>query len=212
MTPKKARLLEEYLVDFNAAAAAVRAGYTPSSAKQRAQQILSQPLMQVALTTRLKQLRETIHITPEAVLQELAALAFADVSQLMSWDEAGEVALVPSAKLPRHITATVQSVKVRSRVTTGPDKATHRHTQIELTLHPKVKALELLGRYFEIFRQDEAFLDAFVELVLRYVGDPEGQQAIRAFLQQHTEPGAAPALRATYTAVESGPGQNGHRA
>ncbi len=37
LTPKQARFVEEYLIDLNATQAAVRAGYSPKTAKQQGQ-------------------------------------------------------------------------------------------------------------------------------------------------------------------------------
>ena len=49
MTDRQRRFVEEYLVDCNAAAAAVRAGYSEKSARRTASELKTVPVIQAAL-------------------------------------------------------------------------------------------------------------------------------------------------------------------
>lgn len=54
MTDKQQRFIEEYTVDCNGAAAARRAGYSETSARQQASQLLADPEVATAISDRLR--------------------------------------------------------------------------------------------------------------------------------------------------------------
>ncbi|MFX7879430.1 terminase small subunit, partial [Acinetobacter baumannii] len=74
-----------YLLDLNAAQAAIRAGYSPRTAKQIAYETLNKPEVQELVRERQAALAERTEITQDAVLQRLWAIATADPSQLMQF-------------------------------------------------------------------------------------------------------------------------------
>lgn len=74
LTPKQAAFVREYLVDLNAAAAAVRAGYPERSAKQRGHELLLQPHVAAAVRDALDRRAEVTEDTAIAVLRDLLDL------------------------------------------------------------------------------------------------------------------------------------------
>ncbi len=50
MTPKQTKFIEEYLIDFNATQAAIRAGYSPKTAYSTGQENLKKPVIQEAIS------------------------------------------------------------------------------------------------------------------------------------------------------------------
>ncbi len=85
ITDKIRRLVDEYLLNLNAAQAAIRAGYSPRTAKQIAYETLNKPEVQELVRERQAALAERTEITQDAVLQRLWAIATADPSQLMQF-------------------------------------------------------------------------------------------------------------------------------
>lgn len=73
--------MQEYLVDLNATAAAKRAGYSPKTAYSIGQENLKKPEIKSAIQQAKKARRERTFITQDRILLELAAAAFADMSQ-----------------------------------------------------------------------------------------------------------------------------------
>ena len=49
LTPKQQRFIDEYLIDLNATQAAIRAGYSPRTARQIGQENLSKPVIAAAV-------------------------------------------------------------------------------------------------------------------------------------------------------------------
>jgi phage terminase small subunit len=92
LTPKQKLFVDEYLIDFNASAAARRAGY-----KTRPNQIgtenLSKPVIQAYLKKRLCDREKRTEITQDRVLQEYSRLAFNDPRQF--FDDDGSLIPIP---------------------------------------------------------------------------------------------------------------------
>lgn len=86
LTPKQQRFVDEYLVDLNAAAAARRAGYSEKTARQIGERLLTNVDVQAAIQERMKARQQRTEITQDAVLKELARIAFFDPRKLFNAD------------------------------------------------------------------------------------------------------------------------------
>lgn len=83
LSPKQQRFVEEYLLDLNGTQAAVRAGYSPKTARSAAAENLTKPDI-VAEVARLQQLRsERTRVTADDVLRRWWQLATADPNELI---------------------------------------------------------------------------------------------------------------------------------
>lgn len=74
MTPKQQRFVEEYLIDLNATQAAIRAGYSETTAHVIGQENLRKPVIREAVDDALKRRSEKTQIDAEWVLKKAAAL------------------------------------------------------------------------------------------------------------------------------------------
>lgn len=71
LTSKQLRWIEEYLVDFNGAAAAIRAGYSEKSARSIAHENTTKPDIQAVLQARQAATAKELQITREGVVRGL---------------------------------------------------------------------------------------------------------------------------------------------
>ena len=138
LNDRQERFVDEYLVDLNATAAAKRAGYSEKTARSQGQRLLTNVDIQAAIQKRQARLRGKLEITQERVLEELAAIAFANGTDFATINRNGLVRLVPTDDLPEDKKKAVASIKEGQYGT-------------EVKLHDKVKALELLGKHLGIF-------------------------------------------------------------
>jgi phage terminase small subunit len=69
LRPKQRRFIDEYLIDMNGTAAAVRAGYSVQSARTQAQENLLKPALQAALRLRQGEEASRLKITRQTVIQ-----------------------------------------------------------------------------------------------------------------------------------------------
>ena len=139
LTPKQALFVVEYLKDLNAEQAALRAGYSATTARQGA--ILSDPRVQRAVEEGAKARADRTQINADWVLRRLAAMADADMSDL--YGPGGE--LLPADQWPevwrRGLVAGVESAE--EKAAEGEAGATLR----KVKLADRLKVLELIGRH-----------------------------------------------------------------
>ena len=70
LSHKQLRWIDEYLIDFNGAAAAVRAGYSPKSARSIAHENTTKPDIQAVLQARQAAMAKELQITRQGVVQQ----------------------------------------------------------------------------------------------------------------------------------------------
>jgi len=78
------QFVREYVIDFNGTQAAIRCGYSPTSANHRAQQLLAEADVQDAIAEIIAQRAKASAISVEWVLQEWRDIASADPSELIT--------------------------------------------------------------------------------------------------------------------------------
>jgi hypothetical protein len=83
-------------------------------------------------------LREQDEGKRQAVLDELEALAGAEITDVLAWDNAGRVTFTDSAKLSPRARKSIKKVRVT---------ATQFGNNIELEMHDKLPALRLLAKH-----------------------------------------------------------------
>jgi phage terminase small subunit len=152
MTPKQKKFIAEYLVDLNATQAAIRAGYSPRSAKVTACQMLGQPEISEAVRKTRERQIERAEISVERVLRELAAVGMADIRKL--YDDKGN--LRPIHELDDATAASIAGIETEETFEgTGKDRVWTGYAR-KVKRADKVKALELLGRHLGLWVDPKA--------------------------------------------------------
>ena len=141
ITEKQKRFVEEYLIDLNATQAAIRAGYSPQTAREQGCQNLTKLNMQNAIAKAKAERSRRTGISQDRVIQELARIAFVNAADVINTDNASVI-----ADAARDDLACIQTVKVKQM---SGDKGDM--TEREVKLADKLKALELLGKHLGLF-------------------------------------------------------------
>lgn len=133
LTLKQQRFIQEYAVDLNGTQAAIRAGYSPKTARSIASETLQRPAVKTAVQKALSANKER--------LQTLTAVAFADIRTAIKWDLELGLVVTPDPNI-------IQSVR---RVTRKDPKTgrTRRITSIKFC--NRLRALRELGRRLGYF-------------------------------------------------------------
>jgi phage terminase small subunit len=76
------RFIAEYLIDLNGRQAAIRAGYSPDTARQTASELLAKPEAQALLRAAQEKVAAALGVSKEMVLDRLNAIATADPREL----------------------------------------------------------------------------------------------------------------------------------
>src|SRR6476646_6459848 len=83
LTPKQARFVQEYLIDLNAAQAAIRAGYSAKTARVIGHENLTNPDIAAAIEKAMAERAERTRLTADWVVDELRKLAGANMADYM---------------------------------------------------------------------------------------------------------------------------------
>lgn len=141
LTDKQRLFCDEYLIDFNATQAAIRAGYSEKTAYRTGADNLKKPQIQTYIEKRMKDREVRTEITQDKVLQEFAKIGFSNVTDYVEVENKGnfkEVVIKATADIPKNKLAAIASIKEGAN-------------GIEIKLHDKVKALEDIGRHLGMF-------------------------------------------------------------
>ena len=102
------------------------------------QRLLKNVEIQAAIQKRQEKLQDKLEITQEKVLEELAAIAFANGTNFATITQNGCVLLTPTNELSENKKKAVALIK-------------EGQYGVEVKLHDKVRALELLGKHLGVF-------------------------------------------------------------
>lgn len=143
LNDRQRQFVREYLIDFNATQAAIRAGYSPKAATAVASRLLTNANVSAAIEEGRQRLAEKTDITAERVLAELAKIAFLDVRKAFNADGS----LKPIDELDDNTAAAIAGLEVAA---INEDGATIGSLK-KIKLADKISALEKLGRNLNLF-------------------------------------------------------------
>ena len=146
------------MVDLNATQAAIRAGYSQSTAHSIGAENLIKPEIQEAIQKRKQELSDQTGITAERVLKEYAKIAFSDIRELYTPDNN----LYDIRQLDDETAGAVMSVEVDVMNVQGmPIGETKK-----VKLYDKLRALEALGKHIGLFEKDNKQKQAEVQNII----------------------------------------------
>lgn len=147
LTAKQQRFVDEYLIDLNATNAAIRAGYSPDTAKEQGYQLLHKTSLSNAIAQAIAHRSRRTGISQDRVLMELAKVAFVNANDVIDPDSA---TVRPNAA--EEDLACIQAVKVKTS-----ESEMGSSSEREIKLYDKMRALEMLGKHLGLFdKRDQA--------------------------------------------------------
>lgn len=147
LPPNQQRFVQEYLVDLNATQAAIRAGYSPRTAKAQGSRLLTNVAVKQAIDAALAARAERVEIKADDVLRELLRIATTDISE--AFTEEGR--LKPLKDIPKEIRRAIASVEIDEWANPLGDGPLGRTSKLKFWDKPK--ALELLGKHLKLFTE-----------------------------------------------------------
>lgn len=150
LTPMQEKFVHLYCADpkHNATRAAKEAGYAEDSASQQGYQLLQIPSVSKAITERLVEVYNTIDITGERILREIAKIAFGSLKDVAKWN-GKEIELLNSDQLDEIGAAMLKSISASesfSESSTDSGSSSSSSRSISFGVFSKEKALELLAK------------------------------------------------------------------
>lgn len=145
------RFIEEYLIDLNATQAAIRAGYSPKTAKSQGQRLLTNVDIEAAIQAAINERSERTKITQDMVLSELAKVGFSDLRNVFTpmggiidprdWDDSTAGAI-----------SSVEVVRRQSGEYDDDGNPIPEHVH-KIKVWDKVSALEKMGKHLGMFTE-----------------------------------------------------------
>lgn len=145
LTAKETRFVDEYLEDFNATQAAIRAKYSAKTAYSIGHENLNKPEIIFEIQQRLKKMAATAIFTKKQVAGVLIEQLFADVNDI--FDANG--ALKPVNQLPL-IWRTGMITQIETETRRDPLTEGETITVTKLKFGDRLKRLELLGKHVDV--------------------------------------------------------------
>jgi len=140
LSPRHQRFVDEYLVDLNAAEAALRAGYAGADARNYGSWLLRHRGIRTAIEKALAAREEKARITSDRILQEYGRMAFADIRNFADWGPAG-ITLREKTELSDADAAAIADIQ--------PHGSNGKGGRIKL--YDKMAALDALARHVGLF-------------------------------------------------------------
>lgn len=169
LNEKQKAFCREYLIDFSATQAAIRAGYSKKTAGSQGHDLLKKPEIQKAIQGLADKMNEKHGNAIERIILELQMIAFGDYKDLVTWDENGIKKWIPSDELGDK-SRLVQEISETVTQSGGSRK---------LKTYDKMRALELLGKYHKIFtdKVDHTSSDGSMKPVVNLMIPSNGREA-----------------------------------
>ncbi|MBC9913170.1 terminase small subunit [Chitinophaga varians] len=184
MDAKEKRFCEEYVIDLNATQAAIRSKYSKANARNIGSELLTRPYIQDYIHELNDARSRRTEVTADNVLKELACIAFAKVTDFVRVEKQEVPARYQPARvsgfgkdedkgeddIPEEEETELQTVVTIFETDNVPEHQLRAlasikqgRSGIEVKLHSKEKALELIGRHLGMWN-DKLQLGADEEL------------------------------------------------
>lgn len=137
LNARKLRFVDEYIIDLNHTAAAIRAGYAAKTARTVGSKLALEPEVADAILAAMADRSARTHVTADRVVRELARIAFASIRDTVSWSPTG-IVMLDSAAISDDAAAAIVEVS---------DTRTGRQRTIKIKLASKMAALALLAAH-----------------------------------------------------------------
>jgi len=162
LDPKRRRFVEEYAIDWNATQAAIRAGYSPKSARTDGPRMLSNAVVQGAIAELMQSMADRCRVSGEHILDETAKIAFVNMMDYMRIGQDGEP-FVDLSACTRAQAAGLLSFEVHDyKEGRGEDSRDIRKVVIKLN-PAKFNALVKLGERLGLWKPEGAGEDVALQ-------------------------------------------------
>jgi len=157
ITDKMLRFCEEYVATLNAKESAIAAGYAKASAADHGWKLLKRPDVAAEVARLQAECRERMEISTDAVVLELARLAFSDVTDVIKFGpfptENGKIQVrnLNDALAGAHIELKDASENLAKNVTAAIAEISMGPHGLKVKMHPKEGAIDKLGRHLGVF-------------------------------------------------------------
>lgn len=172
MTPKQERFCREYLLDFNAKQAAIRAGYSEKTAGNIGHETLNKPEVAAFIQAHQAKDAEKLGVTRDAVVAELAKIGFSNMLNFMTVGSDG-LPRTDFSGLNRDNAAALQELTI-DEYTDGKGEDAREVRKVKFKLADKRSALVDLGKHLGMWKDDPTQTALTVSFLIEGL-EPKGE-------------------------------------
>lgn len=136
LSEQRQRFVDEYLIDLNGTQAAIRAGYSVKTAQEQASRLLSNVMVQEAISKKMAERSKRTGVNQDRVVLELAKIAFVRMTDVV--DSNGRI----RSDASDDDLSCIESIKYKES-----DNEFGGSVERKVKIVSKMKALELLGKH-----------------------------------------------------------------
>ena len=159
LSEQRQRFVEEYLIDLNGTQAAIRAGYSVKTAQEQSSRLLSNVMVQEAISKAMAARSKRTGVNQDRVVLELAKIAFVKMTDIV--DSNGRI----REDATDDDLACIESIKYKES-----DNEFGGSVEREVKIGSKLKALELLGKHLGMWNER---MNVNLNLPVFYEGENE---------------------------------------
>jgi len=175
---QQSRFCVEYLKDYNATQAAIRAEYSKKTAYSIGQHLLKKVEIQKYISDCERQFENRIGISKEKILKELALIGFSSMDEYVEIDDNGIVVAKVFTQMPSGAVRAIKKIKEKRVIRTekgtkdNPDGDEILDSTFEFELYDKPNALINMGKELGMFKEKhELNLNIPITVIIRKFGD-----------------------------------------
>lgn len=146
VTEKQMLFCREYIIDFNAKQAAIRAGYPEKSAAVEAHKLLKTAPIQNYLSSIKKEVSDRLNVTVDDIMKELMSIGFSNIRDFI--DDDNKIKNLSSVK--RKKTSSISHYKI-TRSEFGKGSHEGKKETVEIRFHDKLSALEKIAKRINFY-------------------------------------------------------------
>jgi phage terminase small subunit len=149
LNPKQDIFCREYLIDFNATQAAIRAGYSRKTARSIAEENLTKLDIQARLSELIKARADRTQIASDRVLQQYCDIADFRITDILYFD-GKQCTYKPMEEWPKSALAAVSAIKQTVEIRKVGDEEI-KIVKLEFKVDDRLRALDSMARHLGLF-------------------------------------------------------------
>lgn len=146
LNPKQLLFAAEYIKDFNGKNAAIRAGYSPKTAKEAASRLLTNVNIYKEISSNIEKRVENTRVEAEHVLQRLVAIDRMSIDQILNDD----FSVKPLSEWPPIWLEMITGVDIKEPHGGRGDARELTGVLKKIKWPDKLKTLELIGKHINV--------------------------------------------------------------
>lgn len=148
LTATEQKFVDEYVQDFDVKRAIIATVLETHPNSKKYDYMMHKMRVRVAIAKEREKLKKEYNLTPERTIQEYVSIAMANVRDVFSWEEDGEIKMKAVEDLTPEQTAAIAEIQIRHDYKEKKDYIS------KIKFHNKNTALEALSKHLGIFEKD----------------------------------------------------------